>query len=275
MLNRKCHSQARRLGGIFGIVCAASLLCGCGGGGDAAPEVPRYPVSGTMQGLTVGMSLVLQTSWGESLTLQGDGTFAFKEMRPGGSTYAIRIASAPADMQCSVPIDGSGAMPSAAVDTLRVRCVIPGGLPSGDWEQGTCQPARWASDWHMSYRNMVYLARPETFANNFGYVGYFASTAYYANADCTGKRWVHGAGKPLATGFGTSRTQQTSSRSVYWGETNSVGLASPFTFAKIWVRQENYLCIFEEMKVSDFPDAASLDNVIADAIARHQCYTPV
>jgi hypothetical protein len=249
----------------LGMALASSLLCACGGGGDAAPEVATYVVGGTVQGLVPGKSLVLQTNWGETLTLQADGTFVFNTKQASGVAYAVSIKSAPADMQCTVPTS-SGTVQGAAVDTVRVRCVMPGALPTGDWAQGACSP--YTGSGYKSQRARI--ANAKSTDNNV--VSFFRSPFVYANADCTGEWFETPKGKPTAVGFTASRVQQAGNRSVYWGKGyEPFGMSSPPT---IWVRQDNLLCLFPDVNLDSYPDAASLDALVDAAIAQRLCYTP-
>jgi hypothetical protein len=265
------HSHAQKVrtlgvGTLLGMALTSSLLSACGGGSDAVPEVAKYVVGGTAQGLVPGKSLVLQTNWGETLTLQEDGSFVFNTKQPSGTAYAVSIKSGPADMQCSVPTS-SGTVQNTAVNTLRVRCVMPGELPTGDWEQGACSPYT-GSD-HKSSRAKIADAKAD--ANNL--VSFFHVPILYANADCTGA-WVETPkGKPTAVGFSASRVQHAANRSVYWGSGYPPFGASA-SVPTIWVRQDNQLCVFSDLDVDRYPDAASLDAVVETAIAQRKCYTP-
>lgn len=201
--------------------------------------------------------------------MQTDGIFAFAVAQPSGALYAVTIKSAPLELQCSVPI-GAGTIPSAVIDTLRVRCVVPGALPVRDREQSACVALNDAFSTHKSQRKMVFDARPD--AN--GGVSYFASKATYANAVCTGERRVLGAGKPLGASFSTLRTQTAANRSVYWGTKSNTGILTGLANATILVRQNNQLCILSDLQFADFPDSASLDAWVSSAIAQGLCYTP-
>lgn len=262
------HTQQVSTHGLstfLGMALASSLLCACGGGGDAVPEVAKYVVGGTVQGLVAGKSLVLQTNWGETLALQADGTFVFNTKQASGAAYAVSIKSAPADMRCSVP-SGSGTVQGTAVDTVRVRCVVPGALPTGDWAQGACSP--YTGSGYKSQRARIADAKLSDNKN----VVFFRSPLVYANADCTGEWFETPKGKPTAVGFTASRMQQAANRSVYWGTGyEPFGMSSPPT---IWVRQDNQLCVFSNVNLDHYPDAASLDALVDAAMAQRLCYTP-
>lgn len=254
---------------VASVALAIGLLSACGGGGSAAPEAPKWPLSGIAKGLPAGKALVLQTNWGESLTVPADGPFAFSTPQPAGGAYAVSVKTTPAGLQCTVP-NGVGTMPSAALDSLSVRCTVPGALPEGDWEQeGVCRPTSDFGEGTKAVRSMVFDASLFTFG-----VGYFDSFAKYANADCSGQRSVFGAGRPLSRSFRPSRTQATAKMTVYWGESNYGGMAGYNPFNTIMVRQDTQLCIFDSIALSDFPDAASLEVPVNAAIAAGKCYTP-
>ncbi len=269
MKNRRapCCASSFNPWRLASVALAIGLLSACGGGDSAAPDVPKWPVSGITKGLPAGNSLVLQSNWGESLTVAADGPFAFSIPQPGGTAYVVSIKTGPEGFQCTVP-NGLGTMPSAALDSLSVRCTVPGALPVGHWEQAVCSPTNAFGTTRKALRNLIYDAKLDPSG-----VSYFASAALYANADCSGERQEFGAGKPLARSFVTARTHVTAKMTAYWGESNAGGMGIYDPLTTIMVRQDTQLCIFERIVITDFPDAASLEAQVSAAIADGKCYT--
>ena len=127
--------------------CLALLLVGCGGGGggggggDSGPPPPPPPatftVGGTVSGLDVGQSVVLQNNGGDDLTVSANGEFTFAAKVSSGGTYAVKVSTQPQGMYCAVA-GGSGTA-SADVSRVAVACAGPytvGGTVSGLVGQG-------------------------------------------------------------------------------------------------------------------------------------------
>ena len=95
----------RLIGSVTGL---ATLLVACGGGGDSGvpPSPATYTVGGTVSGLGVGQSVILQNNGGNDQTVSADGAFTFATKVTSGSAYAV-TATAPQGEACSVT-NGSG-----------------------------------------------------------------------------------------------------------------------------------------------------------------------
>ena len=120
----------------------ALLMVGCGGGGgDSSPPPPppptTYAVSGTVSGLDIGQSVILQDNGGDDLTVSANGAFTFAAKVSSGGSYAVTVGTQPQDMYCTVA-GGSGTA-FAAVSSVAVACAGPytvGGTVSGLVGQG-------------------------------------------------------------------------------------------------------------------------------------------
>ncbi|WP_419418396.1 hypothetical protein ACNVED_07465 [Legionella sp. D16C41] len=83
-------------------------------------SVIDYTVGGFVFGLSG--TLVLEDNGGDALTLNADGTFAFSNALPPGSTYLVTVRSQPANQTCTVT-NGSGIIGGANVTNVGVNCV--------------------------------------------------------------------------------------------------------------------------------------------------------
>ena len=79
--------------------------------------VPTWAVGGTLTGLPMGDSVTLSNGT-DTLTLQGDGSFAFPARTPGA--YAVTVQTQPSGASCSVT-NGSGTA-TADVSAVTVTC---------------------------------------------------------------------------------------------------------------------------------------------------------
>ena len=129
--------------------CLALLLVGCGGGGggggggvESGPPPPppppgTYIVGGTVSGLDVGQSVILQDNGGDDLTISANGPFSFAVKISSGGSYAVTVGTQPQGLYCVVA-GGSGTA-SANVSSVAVACAGPytvGGTVSGLVGQG-------------------------------------------------------------------------------------------------------------------------------------------
>jgi 6-phosphogluconolactonase (cycloisomerase 2 family) len=135
----------RLIGCVTGL---ALLLVGCGGGGgggDSGPPLPpppppppaTYTVGGTVSGLDVGQSVILQDNGGDDQTVSANGAFTFAAKVSSGGSYAVKVSTQPQGMYCAVA-GGSGTA-SADVSSVAVACAGPytvGGTVSGLVGQG-------------------------------------------------------------------------------------------------------------------------------------------
>jgi N-acetylneuraminic acid mutarotase len=90
------------------IVLWAMGLSGCG----SSSSVPDYSLGGTVNGLQVGNSVVLQNNGSDNLTVTQSGNFTFPNGFAPGSSYAVTVLTQPAGQTCMV-VNGSGALPGA------------------------------------------------------------------------------------------------------------------------------------------------------------------
>lgn len=115
----------RLLRGLFSAAIATSVLfiaaCGGGGGGKQLDfSAAKTNLKGTVQGLTVGNSIVL-TNAADTVTLSGDGAFMFATQLSVGSTYSAAIATLPANQSC-VATYTQGTVSSEVPPLVRVIC---------------------------------------------------------------------------------------------------------------------------------------------------------
>ena len=79
-------------------------------------------VSGTLTGLVLGETLVLQNNGGDDLTINADGFFTFQTAMNAGDFYSVTILTQPSSSSCSVTND-IGTI-SADVTDVVVSCFI-------------------------------------------------------------------------------------------------------------------------------------------------------
>jgi len=129
------HANRREIGAICAIS-AALIASACGGGsaefvplnndGSAAieshdPSSQRHTVGGSISGLDRA-GLVLANG-GDSVPVAPHTTsFVLPTSLAYAERYAVRVASQPAGLSCSVS-NGSGAMPANPVANVKVRCL--------------------------------------------------------------------------------------------------------------------------------------------------------
>jgi hypothetical protein len=118
---------------------------GLGGsrGGNQAIYYPYglFTIGGTITGLAVGNSLVLQNNGGDDLTIHGNGNFTFPTGLRDGGAYDVVIQTQPAHPKhhCSVS-NGSGNVAGVDVTDVQVSCVV-------DQLFGDVLPGHWAYPW--------------------------------------------------------------------------------------------------------------------------------
>lgn len=90
------------------------------------PPPPAFTIGGTVSGLGgAAVTLVLQLpTTGDSITA-GDGRFTFRPLASSGESYAVRVASTPTGVVCTV-INGTGTVANANVSSVGVDCVLSG-----------------------------------------------------------------------------------------------------------------------------------------------------
>jgi hypothetical protein len=92
---------------------------------NGAPAGPQfYTISGTLSGLASTTSVVLDDNGTDALTLNANGIFTFATPLAPGSTYAVTVATQPANGTCTVT-NGTGTVGVSNVTTVAVTCVVP------------------------------------------------------------------------------------------------------------------------------------------------------
>src|SRR5690606_8953668 len=99
---RKPHS----IPSAIALACVASLLAACGGsGGSGGTPPPTYTISGTISGLKG--SAVLHNA-GDTVTVNGDGSFSFPTPVQEGSEYDAQVQSLQFASQTCLVANGTG-----------------------------------------------------------------------------------------------------------------------------------------------------------------------
>jgi 6-phosphogluconolactonase (cycloisomerase 2 family) len=118
-----CRHHAR----VALVAAAQFALTACGGsdGGSTPPSPPpgpplAYSIGGTVSGLDVGQSVVLQDNGGDDLTVGANGGFTFGRNVTSGGAYVVTVHALPPGKSCSVA-DGAGTV-SAQVTNVTVAC---------------------------------------------------------------------------------------------------------------------------------------------------------
>ena len=87
--------------------------------GACTPD--QYTVGGSVSGLTVGNSLVLQNSGSASLTINSNTNFTFPA-QDDNSAYNISVTTQPVGQTCTVA-NGSGTVSGSNVTDVAVTCI--------------------------------------------------------------------------------------------------------------------------------------------------------
>lgn len=100
---------------------ALVAVTACGGGSTPTPPPPTtYSISGTVSGIDVGQSVLLQDNGGDDLTVSANGAFTFATKVTSGGTYAVTVS--PLTGKTCTVTGGSGTT-SANVTSVAVACV--------------------------------------------------------------------------------------------------------------------------------------------------------
>lgn len=92
---------------------------------NGAPAGPQfYTVSGTLSGLASTTIVVLDDNGADALTLNANGTFTFATPLAPGSTYAVTVATQPANGTCTVT-NGTGTVGVSNVTNITINCTVP------------------------------------------------------------------------------------------------------------------------------------------------------
>jgi len=83
-----------------------------------------YNIGGTLSGLAIGNSLILQNNGGDDLTITANGNFAFATALDDGSSYLITILSGPNNRpkQSCTLINNNGVVAGANIGNLGINC---------------------------------------------------------------------------------------------------------------------------------------------------------
>ncbi|HSI05977.1 MAG TPA: hypothetical protein VLC93_15940, partial [Myxococcota bacterium] len=107
-------------------VVLGGLISACGAEGmndddddDGDDDPVTYSIGGTVAGLSG--TLVLRNNGGNDLSLTANTAFTFTTELANGATYAVTIATEPADQDCVVA-HGSGSVSGADVGNVTVTC---------------------------------------------------------------------------------------------------------------------------------------------------------
>lgn len=98
--------------GTSDVVSAATIVC--------TNIVPTFTVGGSVTGLSG--TLTLRNGVSDTITLTGNGAFAFGTSLPQGAPYQVTIVSKPAAQQCTVSA-GNGTVTTEDITTVAVSCV--------------------------------------------------------------------------------------------------------------------------------------------------------
>lgn len=90
------------------------------------PTVLTYTIGGSISGLSVTKTVVLQNNGGNNLTLSANGAFTFSTALNDNAVYAVTVLTQPAGQTCAVGV-GNGSVSGANVTTVTVNCaILPG-----------------------------------------------------------------------------------------------------------------------------------------------------
>ncbi|VAW88033.1 Chitinase [hydrothermal vent metagenome] len=105
------------------ILCTASILSACGGGGEDS-----FSIGGVVEGLSG--SIILQNNGGDNFTTAENGAFEFSKTLSNTSDYLASILSKPAAQDCTIS-HAAGTVSDAAVTDIVVSCEdIPSTAPT-------------------------------------------------------------------------------------------------------------------------------------------------
>jgi 6-phosphogluconolactonase (cycloisomerase 2 family) len=137
-------------GGAYGVAVTAPEGKTCtvtGGSGTVSATVTNVTVAcvsdatfligGTVSGLGVGQSVILQNNGGDDLTVSANGAFTFAAKVSSGGSYLVKVGTQPQGKYCAIA-GGSGTA-SADVSSVAVACAgqyTVGGTVSGLVGQG-------------------------------------------------------------------------------------------------------------------------------------------
>ncbi len=108
------------------IVCAiglALMLSACGGGGNSGGSA-SFSVGGTVAGLILNNTLVLQNDGGDNKTVTANGAYTFATPVTSGKPYNVTVLIQPVNppQTCTVA-NATGAMANSNVTNVTVTCL--------------------------------------------------------------------------------------------------------------------------------------------------------
>ncbi|MGO8973810.1 MAG: beta strand repeat-containing protein [Steroidobacteraceae bacterium] len=80
-----------------------------------------YSIGGTVFGLASGMSVVLNNTNGDSVTVAANGAFTFPRSLASGAPWSVTVANQPTGQGCTIT-NGSGVMQAANSTAIEVAC---------------------------------------------------------------------------------------------------------------------------------------------------------
>ena len=102
-------------GGVIGAANVSNVTVAC--------VAKTYAVGGSVSGLAVGATLVLQNNLGDNRVLTNNGAFEFATPVASGGSYAATVLSQPGTpSQTCLIASGSGPVTNAAITTIAVTC---------------------------------------------------------------------------------------------------------------------------------------------------------
>lgn len=108
---------------------AAAALVACG---DVHVSFVFYSLSGNVNGLTPGLTLVISNSGVDSLTINASGGFTLANVVVSGASYDVTVTRQPAGERCSVAHGSGKAL--ADVTGITITC-IPLAAAAGAWPE--------------------------------------------------------------------------------------------------------------------------------------------
>lgn len=261
-----CFIRASRMPlPLAGALLTAAALSACGGSDEPAGTLR---LGGTVTGLAVGKSVVLQNSGADDLRVSENGGFSFRTPLASGAAYAVTVKTQPDGQTCRVA-HGSGTATSDVGD-VAVDCVAGSTPPpptppapplasgtaalEGEWiNPKVCTPVGGGQ----SARQLLKLVRQSDTV-----VEYHGGTLVYGNATC------QGAGSALLSPMGSvtfSRIESSPTLAAHWG---SWRLITGTTSYLVWAKPGNdKLCLLGDENPSILP---TLERVAQSAAVQDQ-----
>ncbi|MBN1655656.1 MAG: hypothetical protein JXA30_17965 [Deltaproteobacteria bacterium] len=105
--------------------------------GDASKDDfrPSFTVGGTLSGLAIGASVVLQNNQKDNLTLEKNGSFTFSTELPDKAEYQVQVSAQPMEQTCVVT-NHEGTISGADVTNISVVCTVQEGAVGNSFTVG-------------------------------------------------------------------------------------------------------------------------------------------